>query len=158
MNSQERELFWNRLVSLPGEDIQAEYQMLFNTIKLPKYLYRYRPVNMKSLEALRTNRLYFSSANYYDDPFDTFLHINIEASIMILEALKSLYPNSSEKVLIAVKEDLEKLRGKQASTVELVDWMDKLVVAHKIEDDSKPTCVGNESSFVYVEGSDEIND
>ena len=34
---------------------------------------------MKSLEALRTNRLYFSSANYYDDPFDTFLHINIDA-------------------------------------------------------------------------------
>ena len=77
---------------------------------------------------------------------------------MILEALKSLYPNTSEKVLIAVKEDLEKLRGKQVSTVELVDWMDKLVVAHKIEDDSKPTCVGNESSFVYGEGSDEIDD
>ena len=77
---------------------------------------------------------------------------------MILEALKSLYPNSSEKVLIAVKEDLEKLRGKQISTEELVDWMDKLVVAHKIEDDSKPTCAGNESSFVYGEGSDEIDD
>ena len=83
---------------------------------------------------------------------------------MILEALKSLYPNSSERVLIAVKEDLEKLREKQISTVELVDWMDKLVVANtinealKIEDDSKPTCVGKESSFIYVEGSDEIND
>ena len=83
---------------------------------------------------------------------------------MILEALKSLYPNSSENVLISVKEDLEKLRGKQVSTVELVEWMDKLVVGHtinealKIEDDSKPTCGGNESSFVYVEGSDEIND
>ena len=83
---------------------------------------------------------------------------------MILEALKSLYPNSSEKVLVAVKEDLEKLRGNQVSTVDLVEWMDELVVEHtinealKIEDDSKPTCVGNESSFVYVEGSDEIND
>ena len=83
---------------------------------------------------------------------------------MILEALKSLYPNSNEKVLVAVKEDLEKLRGKQVSTGELVEWMDKLVVAHtinealKIEDDSKPTCVDNESSFVYVEDSDEIDD
>ncbi len=82
---------------------------------------------------------------------------------MILEALKSLYPNTSEKVLIAVKEDLEKLRGKQVSTVELVDWMDKLVVAHtinealKIEDDSKPSQVGDESSFAIVEGSDEGN-
>ena len=83
---------------------------------------------------------------------------------MILEALKGMYPRTSEKVLIAVKEDLEKLRGKQVSTLELVNWMDKLVVAHtinealKIEDDSKPTRVGNESSFVYMEGSDEIND
>ena len=83
---------------------------------------------------------------------------------MILEALRNLYPNTSEKVLVAVKEDLEKLPGKQVNTEELVDWMDKLVVAHtinealKIEDDSKPTCVGNESSFVYVEDSDEIND
>ena len=89
---------------------------------------------------------------------------NKGGSIMILEALKSLYPNASEKVLIAVKEDLEKLREKQVSTGKLVEWMDKLVVAHtinealKIEDDSKPTGVGNESSFVYVEGSDEIND
>ena len=40
---------------------------------------------------------------------------------MILKALKSLYPKASEKVLIAVKEDLEKLRGKQVSTVELVE-------------------------------------
>ena len=76
---------------------------------------------------------------------------------MILEALKSLYPNLSEKVLIAAKENLEKLRGKQVSTVELVEWIDKLVVAHtinealKIEDDSNPTCVGNGSSFVYIE-------
>ena len=76
---------------------------------------------------------------------------------MILEALKSLYPNASEKVLLSVKEDFEKLRGKQVSARELVDWMDKLVVAHtinealKIEDDSKPTYVGNGSSFVYIE-------
>ena len=75
---------------------------------------------------------------------------------MILEALKSLYPNASEKVLIAAKENLEKLRGKQVSTVELVEWIDKLVVAHtinealKIEDESNPTCVGNGSSFAVL--------
>ena len=60
------------------------------------------------------------------------------------------------KVLIAVKEDLEKLREKQVSTGELVDWMDKLVVAHtinealKIEDDSNPTCVVNGWSFAVL--------
>lgn len=47
-------------------------------IKYPDFLFRYRPVSLKNLEALRMNRLYFSSANCYDDPFDTFLHINIE--------------------------------------------------------------------------------
>ena len=93
--------------------------------------------------------------------FESFCDIvvlpNKGGSIMILEMLKSLYPNASGKVIIAVKEDLEKLRGKQVSTGELVEWMDKLVVAHtinealKIEDDSKPTCVGNESSFVRIE-------
>lgn len=79
MNSQERAMFWKTLCSLPGADIVAEREQLFKTIKHPKLLFRYRPVNMKSLEALRTNKLYFSSANYYDDPFDTFLHIDIEA-------------------------------------------------------------------------------
>jgi hypothetical protein len=83
---------------------------------------------------------------------------------MILQALKNMYPKASEKVLKAVIRDLEKCRGKNMSTEELADWIGKLVTAHtinealKIEDDSKPTCVGNESSFVYVEGSDEIND
>ena len=79
MDSQEREYFWKTLCSLPGKDIEAENETLRQTIKLPRLLFRYRPVNLKSLEALRTNKLHFSSANYYDDPFDTFLHIDIEA-------------------------------------------------------------------------------
>lgn len=78
MNLQERELFWKTLCSLKGENPQDEAKQLFEKIITPKYLYRYRSVSMNTLEALRTNRLYFSTANYYDDPFDTFLHIDIE--------------------------------------------------------------------------------
>lgn len=78
MDHREREQFWQTLCSLPGKDIVAEKEQLSKAIKYPKLLFRYRPVNTKSLEALRTNRLYFSSANYYDDPFDTFLHLDIE--------------------------------------------------------------------------------
>lgn len=78
MNAQEREIFWNTLCSLSGNDVKKDTESLMQDIKLPKYLFRYRPVSIKSLEALRTNKLYFSSANYYDDPFDTFLHIDIE--------------------------------------------------------------------------------
>ncbi|MBR2944610.1 MAG: hypothetical protein IKC16_05945 [Clostridia bacterium] len=84
---------------------------------------------------------------------------------MILQALKNMYPKASEKVLRAVIKDLEKCRRKNMSTEELTDWIGKLVTAHTIEealriieDDSKPSQVGDGSSFVYVEGSDEIND
>ena len=85
---------------------------------------------------------------------------------MILQALKNMYPKASEKVLKAVMKDLEKCRGKNMSTLELADWIGKLVTAHTIqealristEDDSKPTQVGDESSFAITEeGSDEGN-
>ena len=84
---------------------------------------------------------------------------------MILQALKNMYPKASEKVLRAVMKDLEKCRGKNMSTEELADWIGKLVTAHTIEeallinteDDSKPSKVGDESSFAIMEGSDEGN-
>ena len=56
-------------------------------------------------------------------------------------------------------EDLEK-----SFTDELVDWIGKLVTAHIIEealkiteDDSKPSQVGNESSFAIAKVGDEGN-
>ena len=84
---------------------------------------------------------------------------------MILQALKNMYPKASEKVLRAVMKDLEKCRGKNnMSTLELADWIGKLVTAHTIEeelriteDDSKPSQVGDESSFAIVEGCNEGN-
>ena len=81
---------------------------------------------------------------------------------MILKMLKSLYPTASENVLMAVVKDLENLCQKETSTEELVDWIDKLVIAHtinealKIEDDSKP--VGDVSSSFYQESTDEEDD
>ena len=83
---------------------------------------------------------------------------------MILQALKNMYPNVGEKVLRAVMKDLKKRRGKNMSTEELADWIGKLVTAHTIEealriteDDSKPSQVGDESSFAITEGGDEGN-
>ena len=97
MDLNERKVFWETLCSLPGNDPQAEQEQLLKTIRYPKYLFRYRPVTMKSLEALRTNKLYFSSANYYDDPFDTFLFIDIER-------IKNEYLNRDEDKLASVLE------------------------------------------------------
>ena len=84
---------------------------------------------------------------------------------MILQALKNMYPKASEKVLKEVMKDLEKCRGKNMRTEELADWIGKLVTAHTIEealrinaeDDSKPSQVGDESSFAITEGSNEGN-
>lgn len=78
MDNKQRKEFWDTLCSLEGNDIQNDKKLLRNKIIFPRYLYRYRDVTFNNLEALRTNYLYFSSANYYDDPFDTFLHIDIE--------------------------------------------------------------------------------
>ena len=85
---------------------------------------------------------------------------------MILQALKNMYPKASEKVLRGVMKDLGKCRGKNMSTLELADWIGKLVMAHTIEealriekeDDSKPSQVGDESSFAIAEVDDEGND
>ena len=60
--------------------------------------------------------------------------------------------------------EFEKYRGKNMSTEEVADWIGKLVTAHTIEealriteDDSKPSQVGDESSFAIMEGSNEGN-
>ena len=89
MNAQEREAFWKTLCALPGLDLSQDAKQLMAAIRFPKLLFRYRPVNLNSLESLRTNRLYFSSANYYDDTFDTFLHLVVS---MAREAgIKDIY-------------------------------------------------------------------
>lgn len=77
MNDSEREKFWNTLCSLDGKDIIEDIKKLQETIVYPKKIYRYRAVTVKSLEALKNNKLYFSTANYYDDPFDTFINVRI---------------------------------------------------------------------------------
>jgi hypothetical protein len=84
---------------------------------------------------------------------------------MVLQSLKSLFPNTSERVLIEVMKDLEKCRDKDMSGLELFDWMNQLVMAHTIadalnsnaKDDSKSSQVGDESSFAIMENSDAGN-
>ena len=48
---------------------------------------------------------------------------------MILQELKKMYLRAIEEVLMAVKTDLEKLRGKDISASELAERTDKLVTA-----------------------------
>lgn len=73
MNNNERKVFWKRLCSLKDDNDSIE-----DVIKYPRYIYRYRSLTLKSLEDIKNNRLTFSTSNYYDDPFDTYLKINRE--------------------------------------------------------------------------------
>lgn len=77
MNDEERALFWDTLCFLKGTDLKEDTDLLNKAIIYPKYVYRFRAVNERTLNALRENKLYFSTANYYDDPFDTFINIDI---------------------------------------------------------------------------------
>ena len=77
MDNQARKNFWDTLCSLDGIDVKQDAQKLVDTIQHPQHLYRFRPVSFSSLDGLQSNRLYFSSADHYDDPFDSFLHIDI---------------------------------------------------------------------------------
>ena len=126
MNDVEMHEYWQTLCSFTGENIPNEIQLLMSKIRYPRFLYRYRTVNNYNLDALRTNKLFFSLASGYDDPFDTFLHIDVEK---IRQELECNY-NSSEAMeamvnkINGVKETLQSCPGisqellQQASTVE----------------------------------------
>ena len=75
MNSSERKTFWDTLCGIRN-NTPDHVQALLATIKTPDYLCRFRPVTENSLMQLQENKLYYSSADYYDDPFDTFIHVD----------------------------------------------------------------------------------
>ena len=74
MNNKEREKFWKVLLAAKNE---SDVEKLLSVIKYPNKLYRYRQLkDIKDIKALEENKLYFSTSNYYDDPFDTFIRID----------------------------------------------------------------------------------
>lgn len=78
MSHDEMQDYRKTLCSFTGEDIPNEVNQLMAKIRYPRFLYKYRAVNNNNLDALRSNKLFFSKASSYDDPFDTFLHIDVE--------------------------------------------------------------------------------
>lgn len=63
MNDEARELFWDTLCSLKGTNLKEDVDLLNKVILYPKYIYRFRSVNERTLSALRENKLYFSTSN-----------------------------------------------------------------------------------------------
>ena len=98
MNNKDRKIFWDTLCSLQGIDLVQEGQTLFQTLKIPKHLYRFRPVTINSLESLRTNTMYFSTADYYDDPFDSYSYIDWD---YVSRQLQDAYNDTSKLQIMA---------------------------------------------------------
>lgn len=98
MNNKDRKIFWDTLCSLQGIDINHEAEILRKTIKMPKYLYRFRPVTINSLESLRTNTMYFSTADYYDDPFDSYSYIDWD---YVSKQLQDAYNDTTKLQIMA---------------------------------------------------------
>ncbi|MDE6685880.1 MAG: hypothetical protein K2K17_01025 [Lachnospiraceae bacterium] len=63
MNDEARKLFWDTLCSLKGINLEEDRDLLSKTIDFPKYIYRFRTVDERTLNALRENKLYFSTSN-----------------------------------------------------------------------------------------------
>ena len=75
MDNNGREKFWNVLKNL-HDNSETSVNMLMDASPRPKTLCRFRSVSKNSLQQLNDNKLFYSSANYYDDPFDTYFYIN----------------------------------------------------------------------------------
>lgn len=91
MNDEERKVFWGTLCSLKGTNQKEDVDLLNKVILYPKYIYRFRTVNERTLNALRENKLYFSTSNYYDDPFDTFININMKEIQNVLDSASQIH-------------------------------------------------------------------
>lgn len=109
VDDNDRQIFWKTLCSLEGTDILKDREILEKVIKRPKYLYRYRPVNLKSIEALRYNKMYFSTSNYYDDPFDTFIHVDLSGMQNFFAGIKNDI-NAAKKAEPLIKTFLEMMQ------------------------------------------------
>lgn len=98
MDNCERKKFWNILKNLHDNNEESRIS-LASASKWPNQLCRFRSVTNQSLQQLNENKLYFSSANYYDDPFDTYFYINIKPLFQIYEPIRNALDNKNDDVI-----------------------------------------------------------
>ena len=114
MNSSERKTFWDTLCSI-RDNTPDHLQMLLATINTPECLCRFRPVSENSLLQLQENKLYYSSADHYDDPFDTFIHVDFPRVKALYDLLKSFLDtgNSDLRNILMVLEPVIGMSAEQ---------------------------------------------
>ena len=86
-NRREGKAFWDALLNVKLDNPQS-IEALRQAATPPRLLCRFRPVSENSLLQLQENKLYYSSADYYDDPFDTYFYIDLTNLKRFVETLK----------------------------------------------------------------------
>lgn len=84
MDNKGRETFWNVLMNLHDNN-EESMNSLRAVSAWPKSLCRFRSVTENSLQQLKENKMFFSSADFYDDPFDTYFYTNLKPLIPVYE-------------------------------------------------------------------------
>lgn len=93
-----RKLFWDTLSEL-HDSSQESLDKIKAVYKPPMKLCRFRSVNQNTLQQLQENKVYFSSVDYYDDPFDTYFYMNHAEIRRQLEQLEWLMGNCTDEEL-----------------------------------------------------------
>jgi len=64
-------------------------------LKAPQHIYRYRPANLREIEALTKNKIWFSRISELNDPFESHFNIDIESIISVDNDIKNTMCNMS---------------------------------------------------------------
>ena len=101
---EERKLFWDTLNGL-HENSQECWDKLRAVYKPPEMLCRFRSVNQNTLQQLQENKLFFSSADRYDDPFDIYFYIDYAKVRSGINSLKALVHTESPQQIASILEE-----------------------------------------------------
>lgn len=103
MNQKDRKSFWDMLSNMRDAS-PKQIESLRITIKMPHTLCRFRSVSESTLTQLQENKLFFSTADRYDDPFDTYFYINYPKLQILLDQFNNMLndPTSRDAFVTAV--------------------------------------------------------
>ena len=98
IKDEDRKKFWEQLQKT-RDYTQKTIQDLCSVLPHPQKLCRFRPVSESTLKQLQENKLFYSSADYYDDPFDSFIHIDFEGIMDLYDSVKDALEKEDPKLL-----------------------------------------------------------
>lgn len=114
MDSKGRSNFWEKLEKCHNNS-KEQIDNLVKASKQPKMLCRFRSVNEQTLQQLQENKLFFSSADHYDDPFDTYFYINVEQMSSAYNDMKEALSNRNKEFEDSLKQ-ISILTGQDSNT------------------------------------------